>query len=500
MAVVFLEGFDKYGADNSNSAAVGAMLIAGEWTSTPGSTLNLVAPLSATGQALQIAFNGNFALAKTLPANYARLIGGVRISSNLGGAATGGGIGFYDGATQQAAIKINSSGLITLNGGVGLLATSSASVAANSTHYLEWDITFGNSGAYQVWLDGVSVFSGTGDTTATANNFANGLYLVGAVAGSTIKYDDLYLFDNTGSPNNAVLLTSPRIETTFPISDSAVQFTPGPAILGSNAQRTTTVAGPAAGSLVLRRFTSAVAATLNSITVVINVTNAVAQYRGVVYADSGGAAGALLSGGAAQTGVTAAVPKDLPLTTPQSLAAGTPYWLGFMCDTAINTQESDNNASGYRAAATFASGAPGTAPAMAGANPSYLFWGNLSGAGANYSEASQQPPPGAYSYVYDTTVGHEDLYNFAPLVGLPAPSIVHAVALKGYCQRSDSGAKTVSLRTKSGSTDSGGSLTGQAPATTFGWLASYFTTDPNTSAAWTVAGLNAATGGFRVDA
>jgi hypothetical protein len=66
-------------------------------------------------------------------------------------------------------------------------------------------------------------------------------------------------------------------------------------------------------------------------------------------------------------------------------------------------------------------------------------------------------------------------------------------------QKSDSGTKTLSLRTKSGSTDGGGTSTGIAPATTYGWLASYFPTDPNTSAAWTGANLDAATSGLKVD-
>jgi hypothetical protein len=79
------------------------------------------------------------------------------------------------------------------------------------------------------------------------------------------------------------------------------------------------------------------------------------------------------------------------------------------------------------------------------------------------------------------------------------PGTVHAVALKGYCQRSDSGAKTVSLRVKSGSTDSGGSNTGQTPATSFGWLTSYFPTDPNTSLPWIGINLDAATAGFKID-
>jgi len=500
MAVLFLEGFDKYGPANSNSASVGPMLIAGEWTTSSGSGFALVAALAGVGQALQIVINsGGNLLSKTLPASYSRLIGGVRFSTNLAGSAAP-GITFYDSGTAQCSIVFNTAGTIGLrNGGTSgtVLGTSSQTISANSVHYLEWDITFGNTAAYQLWLDGVSILSSTGDTTGSANNSANQFGITGSVNSQTLTLDDLYLFDTSSSLNNAVLLTSPRVETTFAVSDSAVQFAVGAAILGSAAQRAVTTSAPAANSLVLRRFTPAVAGTLNSITIMPGGTSAAALFRPVIYADSGGSPGTLMSTGATQTGVTSGTAKDLPLTTPQPLTAGTQYWLGYMTDTSVAMQQSDAANSGYRAAATFGSGAPGTAPAMTAGQATWLFWGNLSGTAVNYYEAAQQPPPGPYSYVFDATVGHEDLYGMTALSA--TPGIVHAVALKGYVQKSDTGAKTLSLRSKSGAADSGGSTTGLAPGTTFGWLASYFPTDPNTSAAWTGANLDAATAGIRVD-
>lgn len=501
MALLFCDGFDKYGPANSNSTAVVALLTAGEWTSA-AATLNVVASLSATGQALVLSpLATSLGLVKTLSASYSRLIGGFRFASTLGGVG-GAGLGFGDANTLQCTISINAAGTISLRTGAiagTALATSSTSITANSTHYLEWDITFGTSAAYQVWLDGVSVFSGTGNTRGgTANNSANQLIFTGA-GGATqvVTVDDLYLFDATGSTNNAILLNSPRIETTFPISDSAVQFAVGAAILGSSVARTAAVFSATNNFLYLRRFTPTVSGTLNSVTLMPAATSVGALHRGVIYADSAGAPGTLMSVGANQTGVTSGVAKDLPLSS-QSLVAGTSYWLGFMGDTSLNMSQLDANATGYRAAATFGSGAPGTAPGMTAGQGSFLLWGNLSGiTAANFSEVSQQPPAGQYSYLADSTVGHEDLYGFNPMTATPGS--VHAVALKGYCQRSDTGAKTVSLRIKSGGTDSGGSITGQSPATTYGWLASYFPTDPNTGGAWTGAALDAATAGIKVD-
>jgi hypothetical protein len=67
-------------------------------------------------------------------------------------------------------------------------------------------------------------------------------------------------------------------------------------------------------------------------------------------------------------------------------------------------------------------------------------------------------------------------------------------------RRSDSRARTVSLRCKSGSTDSGGSNTGQTPAAgSYTYLESYFDTDPNTAAAWSASEVNASLIGYHID-
>jgi hypothetical protein len=471
MTVLTLDGFDKYGGLSSNGLAVGAALASGDWTTAATFTNSaIVAGLSSTGFALQV---GNAAaLSKTLAANYSRLIGGLRFSCALGGTPIV--MQFRDGATAQCSLTLESTGIINLRTGAvgGAILAGAAAVASSSVHYLEWDITFAATGPYQVWIDGVSAFSGTGNTRGgTANNYSNAIGITGGTA--ALNVDDLYLFDSTGTRNNAVLLTSPRVETTFPASDSAVQYASGAAILGSSVSRSTGTNTPTGGSLTLRPYRPAINCTINSIGITPFVTNGTANYRGVIYGDTAGAAGTLLSSGTTVTGTTA--------------------------NTGVNLQLVDSGTATYRASATFASGAPGTAPAMTGGQLNYLFWGNLTATGNNWYSVSNAAggPQGLNSYVFDATVTHEDLYNFGALSTLPAN--VYVVALKGSIAKSDAGAKTISLRTKSSSTDSAGSLAGQTPATTFGWMSSMFETDPNTSAAWSAIALNAATSGVRVD-
>jgi hypothetical protein len=87
-----------------------------------------------------------------------------------------------------------------------------------------------------------------------------------------------------------------------------------------------------------------------------------------------------------------------------------------------------------------------------------------------------------------TTVGHADRYAMTDLSG--SPVTIHAVGLKTYASRPDSGARTVRQRLHSGGTTAnGGTFTPAQPNGAIG--EDYWTADPDTSAAWTTAGVNA---------
>jgi hypothetical protein len=495
VALLFMDGFDKYGGPNTAAANVAALLAAGEWTSAGGGSI--VTGLSGTGYALQLG-NAPMNISKTLSASYGRLIGGMRFAHTFGSNVAG--VQFLDGASNQAAISFNLAGTISLrNGSVTgtALGTSTATISSGSIHHLEWDISFGNSASYQLWLDGVSILSGTGDTTATANNTASGLQLL-TNGSAVLVVDDLYLFDASGTTNNAPLLTSPRIETQLPSSDAAVQFAFGAAMLGASQARATGSVSTAANQLRLRSVVPAVNCTLNAISFLASLASGAVNLRPVVYSSVSGVPGALLGSGSTVTGTTASTLKTMPLTSGVALSAGTQYFVGFMCDIAVT-----NGLAGYTAVAddftaiaTFASGAPGTAPVMANTASSVIA-GNVAASGANWFSVAQNPVQGGLSYVADATVGHEDLYGYPLLSAVPLA--IYAVAVKASVAKSDAGAKTLSLRLKSGGTDSAGSAGTLAPGTSYGWLTSLYPTDPATGTAWTAAALNAAQAGVRVE-
>ena len=343
------------------------------------------------------------------------------------------------------------------------------------------------------------MLSGTADLTTTVNNYANG-YTIGSANSSLMIFDDLYLLDTTGpAPLNAPLLTSPRIETQFPSSDGAVQFAIGAAILGSTTPRGGTTSN-AVNSWRVHAFIPTMNCTLSAVAFSPAISNAAPQFRPIVYSDSAGLPGTLLTTGATVTGMTANVPVVMPLTTPQVLVAGTRYWLGMMTDVTTGGSSLsclDGSSNDRTAGVTFSSGAPASAPGGQVNSINVCTWGVVSGITSNAYTVSNNPPQGNNSYVYDATIGHEDLYNFPALS--VTPSNIYAVAVKANVSKSDAGSRGVSVRCKSGATDSAGTGGTQAPGTSFAWISSHFATDPNGGGAWSKAALDAAQAGLRVE-
>ncbi len=478
--MLFTEGVEKYGGANSNATAVAALVTANEWTSTSGG-ISIVSQIGFPGVAIQLSGLGT--LTKTLGSNEVRLTGGLRFSSLLGTTL----MQFQDLGTIQSYITVQPTGIITYYDSTAAVINSGAVISANSVHYLEFDITFGAAAAYEVWLDGASLFSGTADTaTGTANDYAN--QIVVSSGFSVLTFRDLYL------DTSLVANTNPKITTNKPTGDDAVDFAFGAAVLGQAYSASASVNAPGANTLFLRKFTPVANCTLNSVTC-LPQTSTVGKIRAVAYSDSAGIAGTLLSSGTEVIGTTAGTYLSGNLVTPQSLTAATPYWVGFMCDTAVNLALADGTVTGVKAAATYTSGAPGSAPAMTVAQSSWLIFGNVTGIATRWPEVANAPPVGDYSYVQSSTVNDEDLYTF-PSIG--TPDFVYCVAVKGNMRKSDTGVRTVDLQLKSGGTTDSGSNSGQSPATTYGWLSSYYDQDPDTSMDWDAAGVDASTAGQKI--
>ncbi len=495
MATIFVEGFDQYGATSINTPnLVNTSLPQGGWTPYSSPALNIVPSLNGqAGYAIQCEenFAGDISgLAKTLPNNYTRLIGGFRMltPAQLAGPA---GVMLFDNTTCQCSIAVQ-----PISGRLGfclgsiegtLLDTSLSSLAGNTEHYIEFDITFGvgNAGGWTVWLDGVQAMQGVGTTVVSANSYANVVMLATALQFTTAAFDDVYIFDDTTTFNNAVLLSNPVVLTDVPIAASQTQFANDGNAIGNTNSTLSGSASISANSLILTPVTPAVACNAASVAIQLNSGNdPTAQFRAVIYADNAGAPGALLASGNDSIGFTSNELLILPLATQPALVAGTQYWIGFINDTAINVQYASVLGNPYRYVAnTFASGPPATAPAMTSGTTPLFMYGLCTGSAENWNSVSLLPPLGDTSSVSTATAGDTDLYTYPALPN--NVTAVYTVSVSGNCHLDQSGNRRFDMTAKSGTAIGNGLNTNIAPTVTYAWYDSPFDTDPNTGVAWT---------------
>lgn len=500
MATLFVEGFDKYGQPGEVNPDVSELMIQGEWTSHGTTPVNIAAGLSHTGYSLYSTGGTESWVSRTLPAFSARLIGGFRFVINTGGVSFAPLIAFRDVGVQQCALRVNVDGTITLLRGDYFfsnvdLATSGASVSFGVTHYLEFDIAFGDTANYTIYLDGGQIMTGTADTKVTANASANGI-VIGNNSGlnSTfpVTFDDLYIFDTTGAHNNAVLLTCPRIETRYPNSDVSADFTNVATIFGTKNSVYNGADAPGV-TLFLQRYTANVSHTINSVSCVPTVSAATAKFKAVLYSDSAGLPNSRLSTGTEVTGTTAQAILTGDLSTPTALTNGTAYWVGFITDSSVALRLADNLNQGFKAANVYASGAPATAPVMTQNVPSWVLWGNCTGAATNWSAVAVNPAPANYARISSDNVGDADLYGFPPLHADEAT--IYCVAVKGNFKRSDTGPRTIDLKIVSGASSGSGDNAGITSGSDYGWEDTHFERDPDGGVAWSLAAANAINAG-----
>lgn len=495
---IFHDGFDVYGPVGLVNADLQTKLLEW-WTSlSAAGGLAIVAGLSSTGTALFLT-NANCQALKTFSAGVSRIAGTMRFKSNLGQVA---GLTFRDGGTNQFSIVIETSGLFTIRNGSStgtVLQTSAASVSADSVNVLSWDVAIGDAAAYTVYLNGQVLLSGTGDTMAGAAanvNAATAGILTAAGSGGTLTIDDLAILNGALAFPASFLTSNPRIETQIGSGDNQTQWDNPATLLGTAHRLTTSTNAPGANQLFLRMFTPDVNMTINSVACIPGATNVTAKLKAVIYSNSAGAPASLLSSGTEVVGTTSGATLVGALTTPQALTAGTAYWIGFITDSSVVLWLTDGGTNGVKAANTYSSGAPATAPAMTTGQSSWILYGNCTGATTNWSAVKHNPAPGDIASISSETLNDEDLYNFPVLT--TNPTTIYFGAVRANMKRSDAGARTVDLRVKSNTMTSSGSSAGQSPALSYGWLASWFENDPNTGSPFTVSGWNAAKAGLKI--
>jgi len=318
---IFTESGDLYGPPGVTAN------VSTQWTTVFGSSPIVVAGLSAPGYALRLVQSTNSI--KNFNASFTRIAGSVRFQNTM---VAQNYISFLNGVTQVFTITFEISGAINLRTGAvgGASIATAGAVPANSTHVLSWDVTIGGAGVgtYVVNLDGVLLYSGTGNT-GNSQPSVNGIQtFIPGNSGNNFTIDDLIIADPTQPNYNSAFLTSnPVIETQYVSGDNQTQFTNDGDVLPPNEfLGLTLVNDPAsnvANSLYLARVTAPSNCNLNSIALVPSTAGATAKYKAVLYADSASAPGALLATGTEVVGAVAGTPIDIgQIKTPAYIQAG----------------------------------------------------------------------------------------------------------------------------------------------------------------------------------
>ena len=488
MAWSFGDGFDLY------AAVADAYASASYWDSGASTSATLQAGRFAGSQCIRLTATNTAALIKSSGANDAvhHIVCAVIDNSTLTGTNANLFLQLSDGATNQCCIVFRSDGaiLLTSGGPTGTtLDTYTGAVEVASTWYaFEFEVVINNTtGSWAVRKNGNTSNDhalGSLNTRASANNYANKLTLgMQNTPGVNWQLDDLFWRSDASS---VPWMGDIRCYTRMPASDASVQFS------RTNNAQTQTIGGSTSTisvSATSARFSpytvaydgviaSAVVATAGSVT---------GNMKCAIYSSVGGVPTAVLGSSGPQASV--AVGNNIFTFSPTiPVIRGQQIWLAVLNDTAAGfwsvATATTNGGTAAMSYATFPTASPTFNP---GSNPevsSITF--NIN---TNYGQVSEPQQDGTTSYVSDNVAGHADLYGIGTIAATPA-SIV-AVTTRGYAQKSDAGNRTLAVQIKSGSTTVASPTLVLSPSG-FQWAWRTDLVDPNTSAAWTAAAVDAA--------
>lgn len=501
MSIIHIDGFDKYGPVSTGLSGSGGpntlvplLMQEGKYTywDIPTYPGLVIAPgLSNFGTALQMLGEAN--INYSIGINYAQLIGGIRFQSDLTGASY---IRFQDTSFAQCSIAINTDGTLALNRATSssVIATTGAGViVAGVTHYLEWNIVFGSSASYTIYLDGISVLSGTGDTIETANSYATIINILG----NNCIWDDFYVVINDGLHTTAPLLTNPQIITNSPTGDQQTQMNNNGNILGYDTFIYEYQGSFPNDQLTLMEVIAPVNCSISSLSFKPNTSYPSGNYVPVLYGQSGLFPGSLLATGYPALGAVANVNLHLVFSSPYSLIAGTNYYIGVLTDTTTTGYCYSSGAIGLTAVNSFTSGAPSSAPSMSIGQAIPALCGICSGASTNWESLNTYPTNDQFNSVIGTSAGVGDYYTFPPL---PIEvNKIYCVASRSHLSVLNGGSKTVENRILS----SGGTYFYNTPDITVSgsdpsWKSLWAEADPATGTVWTSTGVGNAYCGITI--
>lgn len=509
MAFLFADGFDFYSVPAD---------VLQRWDSY-SSTSNQVVLSSTTafslGQSIEFSStNITNNITKALPSNEATVFLNFRTrrSGAQAGSTAFGFVQLRDVTTPQLTVMIDETGLLTVRSG-GTAGTILGSVAAALTAG-SWDsfqikaVINNTTGSVEVRKNGSTTplltLSNVNTRGGTTNNYANSVVFGGT--GNTSSpalnwfFDDIFVYSGVGAlPNDWT--GDLRAVTQAPAAMVQNQMSVFPSSTVWGQQTTSFATSVVSNSIMFIKVTAPHSGLLSTISLAVATTQT-GKLNAALYSDSGGAPNALISQCTEQTN-PAAGNLVLTLGTPQSATKGAAYWVAVWSNISASSwlNGAVSGVTQCSKALAYSSTFPSTAAGASGAAVGVGVSAKLDLTGITGLSAVQDATEDAdTSYIYSATVGQEDLYSFSSLVSQGiAPTSVVGVMPFAIVRRSDSGARTVSVRAKSGATDAAAASSG-AIGLTYGILQGFLNTDPDTGSAWTTAGVDALQVGVKVDA
>lgn len=498
MAYIFADGFDW--AATVNDAIT-------RWDGGGFQTLYAGANTAfGVGQAVGISTTGSM---KNFGSNESTIFGTLRLKQIASGASQYSAFIFSDAGTAQFSITFDesTSNIYLRSGGATgtILATIGSFTLNNWDSYQFKAVVNGTAaGTFELRKNGSTtpLWSGTGLNlrAGTVNNYVNRLQVIASVAGGNhFVIDDLFLCSGSGgAPNDWP--SDLRCVTNRPTATVQAQFSQSPAATtwGQATNNTTTTLG--AGTIYFTPVTAPYNGTVSTLTGYLSVA-LTGSLNVALYADNGSGTAPV---GLLAQGTTKVNPgvgsQAFTLGSPVTVTGGTKYWLAIWSSVSA-TSGALNGGSRATQSLTFTGTFPATASAgvLAGGLVPPFVMADLTGI-PSHSLVTDNTADGDTSYVYSATVGQEDLYSFASLASQGfTPASIAGVIPFGVLRKSDSGARTVSIRAKSGATDAA-ALTNSGLGLSYSFQGTWLATDPNTGAAWTTVGVDALQVGLKVDA
>jgi len=418
-----------------------------------------------------------------------------------------------------------------------VVATSNAGLF-NAGAWNFWEISVSNSatvGSITVRLNGVTVVTiGNLNLSQYSQQLNTGTISFGCTNGFYI--DDLYLCNGTtgaGTYPNNTFLGDKRVNTLYPLANNAVQFTPKADSYYSfleawNLSMTVsgTVTLPANTVVVAQQAWEQIngaqnqsyanwyapqTLSLTSVDLQVAVLTPSIHIKCVIYTVDPDAAGRPKTLLATSNEVTALAVGMNRFTfgTPVTLTKGVQYFFGWFADASVSLNTVDNayyylNQNNtiflpFFNSTTQTYGSPPTTFPWATGTPDPFGQTNYINFVYNYTcdncgEIGEQYCDNANTYNYSNTVGQQD--SFTTDGTLSTNSIVYGVQVTGVFTKNDAGARAACNLIISGGTQSNGATT--SLGTSYAGVTDIYAVDPNTSASWTPANVNAAKIGYKL--